>query len=74
MTSFSQFKICNELISEIPINELNRLFITQIKKRGDNGALSSRNYREFNQLFLALKMSRNNKKKMIDILKTPIQY
>ncbi len=74
MTSFSQFKICSELICEIPKIELNKLFITQIKKRGDNEALSSRYYREFNQLFLALKMNRTNKKKMIDILKTPLQY
>jgi len=74
MTSFNQFKICSELICEIPKIELNKLFITQIKKRGDKEALSSRYYREFNQLFLALKMNRTNKKKMIDILKTPLQY
>lgn len=74
MTSFSQFKICSELICKIPNNELNKLFISQIKKRGDNEALSTRYYREFNQLFLALKMNRTNKKKMIDILKTPLQY
>lgn len=74
MTSFSQFKICSELICEIPKSELNRLFVKHIKKRGDNKALSSRYYREFNQLFLALKMNRTNKKMMIDILKTPLQY
>ncbi len=74
MTSFSQFKICSELICEIPKDELNKLFITQIKKRGDNKALSSRYYREFNQLFLALKMNQTKKKKIIDILKTPLQF
>lgn len=74
MTSFSQFKICSELICEIPNKELNKLFITQIKKRGDNEALSSRYYREFNQLFLALKMNQTKKRKMIDILKTPLQF
>lgn len=74
MTSFNQFKICSELISKISQNELNRLFINQIKKRGDNKALSSRYYKEFNQLFLALKMDKNNKQKMIDLLKTPLQY
>lgn len=73
MTSFSQFKICKELIREIPDNDLNKLFISQIKKRGDNEALSSRYYKEFNQLFLALKMNQVNKKKMINILKTPLQ-
>jgi hypothetical protein len=73
MTSFSQFKICKELIREIPDNDLNKLFISQIKKRGDNEALSSRYYKEFNQLFLALKMNQVNKKKMINILRTPLQ-
>ncbi len=74
MTSFSQFKTCSELIFEIPKNELNRLFIAEIKKRDINEALSCRYYKEFNQLFLALKMNRTNKNKMIDLLKTPIQY
>jgi hypothetical protein len=73
MTSFSQFKICSELICEIPKHELNKLFIAQIKKRGDNRALSSRYYKEFNQLFLALKMNRTKKNKMIELLKTPLQ-
>lgn len=73
MTSFSQFKTCSELIFEIPKNELNKIFIAEIKKRGINEALSSRYYKEFNQLFLALKMNRSNKNKMIDLLKTPIQ-
>lgn len=74
MTSFSQFKICSELICDIPHNELNKLFITQIKKRDDNEALSSRYYSEFNQLFLALKMNQTKKRKMIDILNTPLQF
>lgn len=74
MTSFSQFKTCSELICEIPKIELNNLFIAQIKKRSDNEALSSRYYKEFNQLFLALKMNKTKKQKMIDILKTPLQY
>lgn len=73
MTSFSQFKTCRELIFEIPKNELNKLFVAEIKKRDINEALSSRYYKEFNQLFLALKMNRTNKNKMIDLLKTPIQ-
>lgn len=74
MTSFNQFKTCSDLIFEIPKCELNKLFITEIKKRGENDALSSRYYREFNQLFLALKMNRTKKNKMIDLLKTPLQH
>lgn len=73
MTSFSQYNICRELIFKIPKEDLNSLFIAEIKKRGINNTLSPRYYKEFNQLFLALKMNRDTKYKMIDILKTPIQ-
>lgn len=74
MTSFNQFKICDELIKGISKTELNKLFISQIKKRGHNNTLSSRYYKEFNQLFLALKMSRTDRNIMIDLLKTPLKY
>ena len=74
MTSFSQFKICSDIIYEIPNHDLNTLFISQIKKRGDNRALSSRYYKEFNQLVLALKMDRTRKNKMIELLRTPLQF
>lgn len=73
MTSFNQFNICSELIFQIPESELNNLFIAEIKNRGTNEALSSRFYKEFNQLVLALKMNRSKKNKMIDLLKTPIK-
>lgn len=73
MTSFNQYKICSELIHEIPLIELNRLFINTMKKRSSSKALSLRYYKEFNQLFLALKMNRNSKDKMIESLKTTIQ-
>jgi hypothetical protein len=73
MTSFNQYKVCSELIYEIPLNELNKLFINTMKKRSSSNALSSRYYKEFNQLFLALKMNRNSKDKMIESLKTTIK-
>jgi len=73
MTSFNQFKICSDLIFKIPIDSLNKLFIDEMKLRNSSDALSSRTYKEFNQLFLALKMNRDSKSKMIEILKTSIQ-
>jgi hypothetical protein len=73
MTSFNQYKICSDLIFQIPLNQLNKLFIDTMKKRSSSNALSSRYYKEFNQLFLALKMNRNSKNKMIESLKTTIQ-
>jgi hypothetical protein len=74
MTSFNQFNLCNELILEIPKEKLNKLFINEIKKRSSSDALSSRYYKEFNQLFLALKMNRSLKREMIESLKTNIQF
>lgn len=73
ITSFNQYKVCSELISEIPIDKLNKLFIDEMKKRISCNSLSSRYYKEFNQLFLALRMNRDSKNKMIELLKTPIQ-
>lgn len=72
-TSFNQFKICSQMITEIPRIELNQLFITQIKSRNTVNYLSSRYYKEFNQLFLALKMNRTEKNQLINLLKTPLQ-
>lgn len=73
MTSFNQFKICSDLIFDIPKESLNKLFIDEMKKRSSSDALSSTTYKEFNQLFLALRMNRDSKSKMIEILKTSIQ-
>lgn len=73
MTSFNQFKVCSELIFEIPKSKLNLLFIDEMKRRSTSNALSSRYYKEFNQLFLALKMNRDSKSKMLESLKTTIQ-
>ncbi len=73
MTSFNQYKVCSELIFEIPKSKLSKLFIDEMKKRSSSNALSSRYYKEFNQLFLALRMNRDSKNKMIESLKTTIQ-
>ncbi len=73
MTSFNQFKICSELIFVIPKIKLNKLFMDEIKRRSTSNALSARYYKEFNQLFLALRMNRDTKNKMIETLKTTIQ-
>lgn len=73
MTSFNQFNICGNLIDKIPSTELNKLFINQIKKRGTKNILSTRYFKEFNQLCLAFKMNKKERNQMITILKTPIQ-
>jgi len=72
MTSFNQFHICREFIKKIPNEELNKYFIDIMKKRDLENVLSSRNYREFNQLSLALRLNKTEKKNMIQILKSPL--
>jgi hypothetical protein len=73
MTSFNQFITCKDLIQNIPSGDLNTLFISEIKKRAINDALSRKKFHEFNQLVLALKMNQQTKEKLIDSLKSPIQ-
>ena len=74
MTSFNQFQICSHLISNIPQTELNSLFISQMKNRENKNEFSMRYYKEFNQLSLALRMTKKDRDNMIQNLKTPLQY
>jgi hypothetical protein len=73
MTSFTQFKVCKALMKQIPMEELNTLFIEQMKNRNSKVALSTRYYKEFNQLYLALKMNKSESKRLIQTLKTPLK-
>ena len=73
MTSFNQFDICHELMNKIPQKNLNHYFIDQMKMRGLENALSKRYFKEFNQLSLALKLSKQKRKKMFEMLKRPIE-
>ena len=72
ITSFNQFEVCKELIAKIPQNELNQLFINKMKNRAGNYDLSTRYYKEFNQLSLALRMNMKNRKQLFSILKAPL--
>jgi hypothetical protein len=72
MTSFNQFNKCRDLIKKIPIPHLNNLFIKQMKNRNLDNVLSSRYYKEFNQLSLALKFNKRDKSKLIEKLKSPL--
>lgn len=73
MTSFSQYKVCLALIKQIPMEELNKLFIEQMKNRNQSVVLSSRYYRELNQISLALKLNKSERDKLIQNLKTPLK-
>jgi len=74
MNSFNQYDICFNLIKQIPIEELNVLFLEQIKKRKLEKTLSSHNYKELNQICLALKLNQNQKKCLINHLKQPVKF
>lgn len=74
MNSFNQYDICFNLIKQIPIEELNVLFLEQIKKRKLEKTLSSYNYKELNQICLALKLNKNQKKCLISNLKQPVKF
>lgn len=74
LTSFNQYNICMDLIKKIPSSTLNELFITALKNRDKQNNLSSRRYKEFNQLSLALDMNKKEKREMIEKLKSPINF
>lgn len=73
MTGFSQYKVCLAFIKQIPKEELNTLFIEQMKKRNPGIGLSSRYYKEFNQICLALKLNKSGRGRLIQSLKTPLK-
>ncbi|MCK4921025.1 MAG: sce7726 family protein, partial [Bacteroidales bacterium] len=73
LTSFNQFQKCFNLIEKIPNKELNKHFIQQMKSRDLENVLSNHYYKEFNQLSLALKLSKTERKDMIQNLKSPIK-
>lgn len=72
MTSFDQYVICEELVCKIPTRDLNSLFIEKMKERFFNPNISKRNYKEFNQINLSLKLNKNQKEKMILNLKSSL--
>jgi hypothetical protein len=72
MTSFNQYNICKELISEISHIQLSQYFTEIMKERESIGSLSIRTYKELNQISLALKLTEKKRKDMINHLKKPL--
>ncbi len=70
MNSFNQFEICKELISKIPQNELNNLFIKAMKNRNINNQFFNKNNNEFNQICLSLNLKKQERDNLIISLKT----
>jgi hypothetical protein len=73
ITSFNQFDICNKLIGSINNSKLNEYFIGIMKNRYQENILSNRYYKELNQISLAMKFNKSDRKKLIEQLKSPLQ-
>lgn len=54
MNSFNMFDICRDLILQIPLNDLNYLFIEQLKKRKSNTLTIESHIKELRQIGLAM--------------------
>ena len=72
MTSFNQFETCKVLLRKIPVETLNFLFITFMKKRKTHLGLSKKSNKEFNQLSLALKLDNQQRSDLMESLNTLI--
>lgn len=70
MNSFNQFEICKELISKIPQDELNKLFIATMKNRNIHNQFFNKVNNEFNQICLSLNLKKQERDNLINSLKT----
>lgn len=73
MNSFTQYECCKAKFRDIPIYELNRLFLAALKSRKQYNVFSSRYYPELNQISLSMNFSSLQRKKLISRLNSPIR-
>lgn len=72
MSVFDQFDVCKELISKIPTQELNSLFLKLMKERKINNLFFNKINNEFNQICLSLNLSKDQKDNLVYQLKSNI--
>lgn len=72
MNAFNQFEICKNLISRIPSHKLNNFFLDVMKERNINNEFFNIVNNEFNQICLALNLTRTERDKLIEGLRTKI--
>ncbi|SIQ93159.1 sce7726 family protein [Chryseobacterium sp. RU33C] len=72
MSVFTQYEVCKNLLSKIPNQELNSLFLQIIKKRKVNNLFFNKVNNEFNQICLSLNLKDSEKNELIKKLKTNI--
>lgn len=70
INDFNQFEVCKSLISKIPYEELNCLFIKTMKSRKVYNSFFNKVNNEFNQICLSLNLQEEQRKDLINKLKT----
>lgn len=70
MNAFNQFDICKKLISKIPKEDLNKIFLKTMKNRNINNLFFNKINKEFNQICLSLNLKQNEKDRLIKNLKS----
>jgi len=69
MNAFTQFEICKSLISKIPQQYLNKLFLETMKERNKNNLFFNKLNNEFNQVCLSLNLKQSERDNLILKLK-----
>ncbi len=73
MNSFNMFNICRELMKKIPVEQLNTLFIEQLKKRKSNTTIMNSFYKEIRQIGLAMNIDYKTYQQLLGKLNKPIR-
>ena len=68
---FTKFRVCKDLISKIPPDILSKQFVTLMKARQIHNVFSKKEF-QFNQLFLAMNYTANQKQQLLSNLSTTI--
>lgn len=68
---FTKFRVCKEIISSIPADILSKQFVTLMKARRIHNVFSKKEF-QFNQLFLAMNYTTNQKQQLLSNLTTTI--
>tara|TARA_R110000751_G_scaffold110711_3_gene208414 strand:+ start:2865 stop:3653 length:789 start_codon:yes stop_codon:yes gene_type:complete len=74
MNSFNMFEVCEKLITKIPNDLLNKLFIEELKKRKTNTKNLKVYQKELTQLSLAMNLGEKKYSKLVEALNQPIKY
>lgn len=74
MNSFNMFSICENLINQIPLDILNDLFISELKKRKTNTSKIKIYQSELKQLGLSMNLNDEKYLELISMLNKPIKF